>query len=239
MTMIADAVSNLQKGKKELQSSFDKKFDKFRNEFMASTDDKFKAMKSDFDLELGRHQNQIDSLSRSIDTLIERIQKVENLERPDWKQELASNPLNDPERTIIVSNLKQNQDEDILETATDLVRCLSDSASVVAALRLKSRLNGKPGLVKISFQSTEEKIEVLRRKRDLREVDVYKSVFLRSSKSHAERLIELNAKTILNQIPSGNQFRITSNGRIVKKPFSPHTNDPSNTPDPNLAENTM
>ena len=68
---------------------------------MASVDDKFKAMKSDFDLELGRHQNQIDSLPRSIETLIERIQKVENLERPDWEQESAvrtnkksiSNPL--------------------------------------------------------------------------------------------------------------------------------------------------
>ena len=55
MTMIADAVSNLQKGQKELPSSFDKKLDKFRNEFMASIDDKFKAMKSDCDLELGRH----------------------------------------------------------------------------------------------------------------------------------------------------------------------------------------
>ena len=109
MTMIADAVSNLQKGQKELRSSFNKILDKFRNEFMASIDDKFKAMKPDFDLELGRHQNQIDSLSRSIDTLIERIQKVENLERPDWKQESAvrtntksiSNPLNDPEREVV------------------------------------------------------------------------------------------------------------------------------------------
>ena len=66
-------------------------------------------MKSDFDLELGRLQNQIDSLSQSIDTLIERIQKVENLERPDWKQESAvrantksiSNPRNDPKREVV------------------------------------------------------------------------------------------------------------------------------------------
>ena len=63
---------------------------------------------------------------------------------------------------------------------------------------IKKRCHGKPGLVKISFQSTEEKIEVLRRKRDLclREVDVYKSVFLKSSKSHTERLIELNTKSL-------------------------------------------
>ena len=46
------------------------------DEFKASLDEKFKAMKSDLDLELGRHQNQINPLSRSIDTLIERIQKV-------------------------------------------------------------------------------------------------------------------------------------------------------------------
>lgn len=42
-----------------------------------------KAMNSDFDLELGTHQRQIDSLTRYVDTLIERIQKVDNLEHPD------------------------------------------------------------------------------------------------------------------------------------------------------------
>lgn len=225
MTVIADAVSSLQKGQKELRSSFDSKLDKFRNEFMASIDDKFKAMKLDFDLELGRHQGQIDSLSRSVDTLIERIQKVENLERPEYEQESASgtnkknqaNTLYDPELTIIANNVRQCEDENIFEIANDMISHLSDSVKVVAAARLKSRGIGKPGLVKISFRSVDEKIEVLRSKRDLQNVEAYKSVFLRSSKSHTERLIELNAKTILNQIPNGNQFRITSNGRIVKK----------------------
>lgn len=161
MTLIAESVSDLQKGQRELRSSFDSKLDKFRKEFMTSIEDKFKAMKSDFDLELGRHESQIDTLSRSVDSLIERIERVENLER------------------------------------------LS-------------------GLVKISFQSVEQKIEVLRKKRGLMATPAYKSVFLRSSKSHTERLIELNAKTILSQIPNGNQFRITSNGRIVKKTHIQH-----------------
>lgn len=38
-----------------------------------------------------------------------------------------------------------------------------------------------------------------------------------SSKSHTERILELNARTLLREMPNGNQFRITSNGRIVKK----------------------
>lgn len=45
---------------------------------MTSIEDKFKAMKSDFDLELGRLESQIDPLSRSVDSLIERIERVEN-----------------------------------------------------------------------------------------------------------------------------------------------------------------
>ena len=42
----------------------------------------------------------------------------------------------------------------------------------------------------------------------------YKDVYIKSSKSHAERLIELNARTILRQIPQGNNFWVDSNGRI-------------------------
>lgn len=48
--------------------------------------------------------------------------------------------------------------EDIFEVAKGLVRHLSDFATVLAAVRLKGEVNGKPGLVKISFKSDEEKI---------------------------------------------------------------------------------
>lgn len=46
---------------------------------------------------------------------------------------------------------------------------------------------------------------------------IYTSVFLRGSKSHTDRILDINAQTLLNELPNGNQFRITSNGRIVKK----------------------
>lgn len=48
-------------------------------------------------------------------------------------------------------------------------------------------------------------------------VEKYKNVFLRGSKTHTERLLELNARTLLNELLHGKDFRITSNGRIVKK----------------------
>lgn len=155
-------------------------------------------MNSDFDLELGTHQRQIDSLPRYVDTLIERIQKVDNLEHPDWKSESAdstnkknnSNTLSDAERTIIDYNTMHNQDEAILEIAKDLIRFLCDSVNVFATTELKSRGWEKPGLVTISFSSVEEKIDVLWKRHHLLDIPAYTFVFLESSKPHTERLIK-------------------------------------------------
>ena len=119
--------------------------------------------------------------------------------------------------TIIATNVKFEHDEDILVKARELVNHLDVDADVVAATRLKSRIVNKPGLVKISFSSVDEKVQVLRAKRTLGQIEGYRSVFLRSSKSHTERLIELNAKTLLGEMPNGKNFRITANGRIVRK----------------------
>ena len=58
---------------------------------------------------------------------------------------------------------------------------------------------------------------MLRRKSKLKETSDYKRVFLRGSKTHTQRVLELNARTLLDQMPNGNEFRITSSGRIVKK----------------------
>ena len=56
-----------------------------------------------------------------------------------------------------------------------------------------------------------------RNKSQLKEVQGFERVFLRSSKTHAERLMDVNFRTILSEIPRGNTFRITGNGRIVKQ----------------------
>lgn len=106
-------------------------------------------------------------------------------------------------------NLKKN----ILEISKELINTLSESVDVVAAARLRNRKFGKPALVKISFASVQDKIKILREKKQLKMVEKYKNVFLRGIKTHTERLLELNARTLLH----GKDFRITSNGWIVRK----------------------
>ena len=59
-------------------------------------------------------------------------------------------------------------------------------------------------------------MEVFCAKNNLRNSSEFKNVYLRSSKTHKEHMQELNAKTLLSQMPYGNQFHVTGNGRIAK-----------------------
>ena len=75
-------------------------------------------------------------------------------------------PEYDPNITVIASNV-QETDEIILDVAREIISHLDENATVIGATRLKARY-GKPGLVKISLSTLEEKKSVLREKRKLR-----------------------------------------------------------------------
>ncbi len=88
--------------------------------------------------------------------------------------------------------------------------------SVVRAKRLGGR-GGKPGIVKIQFGSLNEKIGVLKSKRNLKNAREFRRTYLCTSKSHIERLVDLNFRAILKELPGGHGYRITGSGRLVKK----------------------
>ena len=181
MTIIADAVDKLQKGQATLQSIVESRLDKFRNDFISSIEEKFKAMKSDLDLELSVHKAQIENLSQTIDSIVVRLDTVENQTRPIYGNRdqgfVSGNPLDDVNITIIASNVKCEPNEDPLTVARELVAQLDENVQIVAASRLKSRQTDKPGLLKISFASLDEKIRVLKLKRNLNDIEGYSSVF--------------------------------------------------------------
>lgn len=122
----------------------------------------------------------------------------------------------DPEVTIVAQNLEGAMESEaiVLRKAENLVNHelgLPD-VKVVHAKRLVSR-NGKPGLVKIEVSNLDDKKKVLRG--DLKRTQDYKDVSLRSSKSHVERLQEMNTRVLLNELPNGHRYRITANGKLV------------------------
>ena len=61
---------------------------------------------------------------------------------------------------------------------------------------------GRPGIVKIELRNVDDKKTVLQAKAGLRKTRQVRNVYIRGAQTHAERLIDLNFKAILNEMPN-------------------------------------
>ena len=119
--------------------------------------------------------------------------------------------------TLVCSGLRADRREDITSVAQNIIDNGLGliNVNVVRARRLVSR-NQKPGLVKIQLPTTADKVAALRCKRNLMDTG-YRGVYIRSSSSHTDRILHQNFMTILKELPNGENFRVTSNGKLVPK----------------------
>ena len=164
-------------------------------------------LQSYVDLEVGRLVSQI----QDIET------KVNNLETKVVEEY-------DPDVTVIVTKVPFNEGENAQGIVEGIIRegLGIPDVPVIRAKRLpprEARGQRQPGLplLKIELPNLENKIRVLRAKKRLENSEEWKRCWIRSSKSHVERLIDLNFKTMLDMIPNGNTMAITGGGRIIKR----------------------
>ena len=88
----------------------------------------------------------------------------------------------------------------------------------ISAYRTPARHNITQNAVVIAqSRSLNDKREVRDRKRYLRNMAQYRNVFLKSSKSHAEQVMNANFNLVLNEMSSGDAYFISDNGRIIQK----------------------
>lgn len=80
LTIIAEAIWCLQKGQTKLKSTLDSKLDKIRKE-LSSIDEKFKAMKAGFQLEIGKQQAQIYTMKQTIDSMVNELENVDRTQQ--------------------------------------------------------------------------------------------------------------------------------------------------------------
>ena len=102
---------------------------------------------------------------------------------------------------------------------------LLGNVKVIAVERLPVRYPNQTPLEKIAFENPEQKIRVLKAKANLASSNDYKRVRIWGSKTHAERLIELNFNTLLDAIPDlKSNYRITNHGKVVPLQITDKTN---------------
>ena len=229
---LLQAVSDLRKNQDGMKLMFESKLDKMRNELMGSIDSKVQSLRNEIALEIGRENTRIDTILNTIQSMQSRLDTLEqsngSTSTQDNSNQARFRPASnsdDSDISIIASGLPQQNGEDLLRKVKDLIQALGNDVcskvNVTAATRFRTRFHDRPGLVKITFTSVEDKILVLRNKMKLKDTLLFKHVYLKSCKSHTERLIELNARAILRQLPEGRNLRVDANGRIQQRTHQP------------------
>ena len=178
--------------------------------------------------ELRRVNKKQDKIMKKLNGLEKKVAKhtVEITELKTEQQEmgekleemLSAKVVNfDPEVTLVAINTPYYVGEDPVILAKHLLRVVGcGDMTVVNAMRTPQK-DKRPGVLKIQLPSKVDKIDVLRKKGKLKDSDEFNKVYIRSSKSHSDRLAELNMKTLLSEIPNGSTYRILGNGRVVKR----------------------
>ena len=242
---IAESVKSIKEGQDGLKRTLESKIDRLRNDVLSTIDEKVRALKSDIDLDIGRNSRRIDELVNSVHSLTMRIGQIEaGADQGDgvfndgrdtamgWSRGTPAIPLDNNDITVVVKNLPETPEENLLAKARELISALGEDVSsnvrIAAVSRLPARFRNKPGLMKVSFEDVDQKILVLRNKYKLKNDAAYKRVYIESAKSHVERLLEINARTMLRELPQGRSYRVSGNGRILRRQAAEATENPEN-----------
>ena len=171
------------------------------------------------------------NIQQYIDTEIGRLaQRIDQVEDKIKDIDVGRTVEYDPDVSVIISKVDVRPDEDALQLVNDIIHNGLElpEVPVVRAMRLRQRQDPPDGrqmplrpqappLIKVQFRNVDDKVKVLRRKRRLADKETYRGIMMKSSKPHAERVMEMNFRTLLDILPQGGGYMLTGSGKIVKK----------------------
>jgi len=172
----------------------------------------------------------IQLMQSRLDTLEQQRSILQENVLPDQSTANHGNPLHDPNRSLTASGIQVTVNENLIQKAQELVNSLGEEVksqvTVTDAIRLNSRFNDRPPILKFSVGSLDQKVLLLRNKPQLRFIQQYKHVQVRSSKSRIERILETNARAVLRNLPHGRSLRVDASGRIKPRVQQQSTQEP-------------
>ena len=171
-------------------------------------------------------QNSVDEMRKYVDGEMGKMSsKITEIEEKVAGLEAKETPEYHPDVSIIMSKVPMEEDEDIKSVVDKIIHdeLALPQVQVIRAMRLPQR-NQNPGspnvppLIKVQLHDLETKKRVLREKKRLQNSANFQNVWIRTSKPHSERIMEMNCRTILELMgPKGKEMFISGSGKIVKK----------------------
>ena len=147
-----------------------------------------------------------------------RITEIEQYLTKQTSKQQHSDIENNQNNYIAIYGLLEKHD-DVTKTVNELLYEMNlRNMKCISAYRTPYRHDiQRQGVVIAEMRCTEDKREILKRKRFIRSHPVYQNVFIKSSKSHVEQVMDSNFNVVLKEMTNGNAYYISDNGRITPR----------------------
>ena len=190
-------------------------------------------MKDSLLIEMSGVQSQVQKVAKDVETFSSELDDLKNsygVRLNVLEKELAAlnfKTSKPPEKepfhtdvTCVLTGIRHSANEDLDLICKDIVQGsggldLKD-VNIIRTARVGMK-PGKQGVVKMQLETLNDKLKVLRAKAKLKDKDRYKRIYIRTSKSHEQRLIELHTQEILGHLGIADQYFFTGSGRYSKK----------------------
>ena len=203
-----------------LLSSIQENVDKIDSK-AACLDEKVRALSQ----KVTSQEKSLNKAQTDIETLFKTVSKIEStisapstapaaVHNMDIDEQLPANISN----SVVISNLpSRDKDEEDLDTLLYVGLCLNvDEVKIKSMTRDDRDKHSRPGNITVEFETLDQNIKVLGRKRNLNLTNEYNQIYIRAVKSHNELVMERNFSKLLQSLPTP-QFRMASNGRIIDR----------------------
>ena len=149
--------------------------------------------------------------------LTTRITQVESYLTDHYNARESQPGVDDQSHSIAIHGLQDT--DDVTGSVNTLLKYMNlGHVNCLSVHRTPRRPEAnRPGVVIAQLGSLEDKRAVLERKRFLRNIPQYVNVFVKSSKSHPEQVMDANFAVVLNEMENGDAYYISDNGRIHRK----------------------
>ena len=218
---IDDIYSMLEKmneSNKETRASMERRLDKFENDMKRHIDSSASSLRTDMNTEFTRVDSQIKQMQEQI-RLLESVPPpppAPNINTPrselDTSCNLCFKNITEDDQGDSVENLKRHVENilDSLNNNSDII-CVKRIGDLPERPLVGPFRQVRPRPAIVTFYSAGQKASVLKSKRNLRNIEQYKHIYIEPDKTRQERIMEANTRKIVQQI-AGLKIR---GGRVI------------------------
>ena len=211
-----------------ISKKIDEKFDELKTQIMKDIDTRLEDFKKQFKEGINKDLDKLKEDCANVQTEVNNLKtQLHTVNNNSQLHEIntETSPLEDINKCVIITNFPHDLNAHLKTNVQEMFEEMDEENLLTNIEILECKRLGnpehhskeKPGLLKVALDSLESKKKVLKMKGNLKNTILYKNVWLRSSMTHTDRMMQMNFKTLLKCIPQGKDYRVNANGKVIHK----------------------